>query len=83
MNEEPSAELASNKTYCHNEYQLTYILKIMLSEFNSNLNDWEDFRDMFIVVVHDDKTMLLIKKMHYLKGCLKDEDVSRLSVGYR
>jgi len=28
---------------------------------------------MFIAVIHNDKTMSLIKKMHYLKGCLKSK----------
>jgi len=73
LKEEPAAESASNKTYCHNQYQRTDMLKIMIREFDDNLNDWEDFRDIFIAVVHNDKTMPLIKKMHYLKGYLKRE----------
>jgi len=35
-------ESASNKTCCHSEYQCTDILP----EFHSNLNNWEDFRDV-------------------------------------
>jgi len=66
------AESAGDKTCCHNEYQRTDMPKIMLPEFDGNLNNWEDFRDMFIAIVHNIKTMPLIK-MHYLKGYLKGE----------
>jgi len=45
----------------------------MIPEFDGNLNNWEDFRDMFIAVVYNDEKIPLIKKMHYLKGCLKGE----------
>jgi len=48
-------------------------------QFDGNLNNWEDFRDMFVAVVHNDKTMPLIKKMHYLKGCLKGEAAGVIS----
>jgi len=34
---------------------------------------------MFTAVVHNDNTMPLVKKMHYLKGCLKDEVVRIIS----
>jgi len=51
--------------------------KIMLPEFDGNLNNWKDFRDIFIAVVH--KTMPLIKKIHYLKGCLKGEAAGVIS----
>jgi len=73
LNEKPVAESAGDKTCCHNEYQRTDMPKIMLPEFDGNLHNWEDFRDMFIAIVHNDKTMPLIKKMHYLKGYFKGE----------
>jgi len=75
----PSTESASNKTCYHNEYRLTDMPKIMLPKFDGNLNDWEDFRDIFIAVVHDDKTMPFIKKMHCLKDCLKGEAAKVIS----
>jgi len=34
---------------------------------------------MFIAVVHNDKTMPLIKKMHYLKDCFKGEAAGVIS----
>jgi len=34
---------------------------------------------MFIAIVHNDKTMPLIKKMHYLKDCLKGEAAGVIS----
>jgi len=71
--EELWAESENNKTSCHDAYQLTDMPKISFPEFNANQVDWEDFRDMFIIVVHDDKTMPLVKKMHYLKGCFNTE----------
>jgi len=68
LKEEPMTESEGNKTG-HNKYQHTDMPKIMLPEFDGNLNNWEDFRDMFIAVVHNDKTLMpRIKKMHYLKG---------------
>jgi len=76
----PSAESASNKTCCHNEYRLMDMPKIMLPKFDGNLNDWEDFRDIFIAVVHDDKTIPFIKKMHCL--VVSSTKQSRLSVRY-
>jgi len=51
----------------------------MIPEFDGNLNNWEDFRDIFIAVVDNDEKMPLIKKMHYLKGCLKDEATGIIS----
>jgi len=80
--EELWTESESNKTSCHDEYQLTDMSKISLPEFNGNQMDWKDFRDMFMywycsrmwtVLVHDDNTMPLVKKMHYLKGCFNGE----------
>jgi len=53
--------------------------KITLPEFDDNQIDWEDFKDMFITVIHDNKTMPLVKKMHYLKGCLKGKAVRIIS----
>jgi len=44
LKEEPATELTSNKTCCHNEYQRTNMPKIMLPEFDGNLNNWEDLR---------------------------------------
>jgi len=47
LKEEPATESASNKTPCHNEYQRNanrYMPKIMLPEFDGNLNNWEDLR---------------------------------------
>jgi len=72
------AESEGNKTG-HNKYQHTDMPKIMLPEFDGNLNNWENFRDMFIAVVHNDKTMPRINKMHYLKGCLKHEAAGVIS----
>jgi len=39
LNEKLSAELAGNKICCHNEYRLMDMPKIMLPEFDGNLND--------------------------------------------
>jgi len=51
-----SEESVSTKTCCH-EYRNTDMSKITLPEFDDNQADWEDFRDIFIAVVHDSKTM--------------------------
>jgi len=53
--------------------------KITLAEFDADQIDWEDFRDMFIAMVHNNKTMPLVKKMHYLKGYLKSEATQSMS----
>jgi len=73
LNKKLVTESANNKTCCHNEVQRTDIPKIMIPEFDDNINKWEDFRDMFVSVIHNDQKIPLIKKMHYLKGCLKDD----------
>jgi len=79
LNKESVTESASNKTYCHNEVQRTNTPKVMIPKFDGNVNEWEDFRDMFISVIHNDEKIPLIKKMHYLKGCLKGDAVGVIS----
>jgi len=79
LNKELVTESASNKTCCHNEVQRTELSKIMIPEFDGNINKWEDFRDMFVSVIHNDQKILLIKKMHYLKGCLKGDAAGVIS----
>jgi len=64
---------SGNKTCCHNETQSSELPKVMILEFDGNINKWEDFRDMFISVIHKEQRIPLIKKMHYLKGCLKGD----------
>jgi len=72
LNKELVTESASNKTCCHNEAQRTELPKVMIPEFDGNINKWEDFHgDMFVSVIHNDQKIPLIKKMHYLKGYLK------------
>jgi len=72
LNKELVTESASNKT-CHNEVQRIELRteKIMIPEFDGNINKWEEFRDIFVSVIHNDQKIPLIKKMCYLKGYLK------------
>jgi len=44
------------------------ICQIKLPNFDDNQTDQEDFRDMCKAIFHDNKMMLLVKKMHYFKG---------------
>jgi len=73
LNKELVTESASNKTCCHNETPRSELPKVMIPEFDGNINKWEDFRDMFVSVIHNDLKIPLIKKMHYLKGCFKGD----------
>jgi len=73
LKKELGTESGSSKTCCHNEAQRSELPKVMIPEFDGNINKWEDFRDMFISVIHNDQKIPLIKKMHYLKGCLKSD----------
>jgi len=70
LNEEPVAESASNETCCHIEFRTK---PSKFPEFDGNLDNWEYFRDMFVAMIHNDKTIPLVKKMCYLKSCLKGE----------
>jgi len=79
LNKELVTDSASNKTYCHNEAQRTELPKVMIPEFNGNINKWEDFRDMFVSVIHSDQKIPLIKKRNYLKDCLKDDAAGIIS----
>jgi len=78
LNEEPVAESASNKTCCHNKFR-TDPSKIKFPEFDGNLDNWEYFRDMFVAMIHNDKTIPVVRKMWYLKSCLKGEAAGVIS----
>jgi len=73
LSKEIVTESAGNKTGYHNEIQDSELSKVMIPEFDGNINKWEDFRDMFVSVIHNDLKIPLIKKMHCLKGCLKGD----------
>jgi len=73
LNKEHVTESAGNKTCCYNETQSSELSKVIIPEFDGNINKWEDFRDMFISVIHKDQRIPPIKKIHYLKGCLKSD----------
>jgi len=75
LNKELVTESASNKTCCHNEAQRSELPKIMIPEFDGNINKWEDFRDMFISVIHNDQKIPLIKTS---RRCTISKTVSKL-----
>jgi len=49
LSKEIVTESADNKTSYHNEIQGSELPKIMIPEFDGNINKWEDFRDLFTV----------------------------------
>jgi len=76
---EPPKESVSSSSCCHVDYRDADMPKVNIPEFDGNQADWEDFKDMFKALVHDNKTMPLVKKMHYLKGCLKGKAAQVIS----
>jgi len=51
---EPAEESANCKVCCHVEYDID-MPEITLPEFDSNQANWDYFRDMFKVLVHDNE----------------------------
>jgi len=41
--------------------------------FDGNLMEWEYFRDLFISVIHENKTLSQFDKLLYLRSALKGE----------
>ncbi|XP_059050688.1 uncharacterized protein LOC131845624 [Achroia grisella] len=46
---------------------------IQLPTFSGKYNDWQSFFDMFSSVVHNNKSLSSVQKLHYLKGSLSGE----------
>lgn len=47
--------------------------KISIPSFSGGYGEWTGFRDLFISLVHSDKGLDDVQKLHYLKGCLTGE----------
>jgi len=48
LSKEIVTESAGNKTGYHNEVQGSKLPKVMIPEFNGNINKWEDFRNIHL-----------------------------------
>jgi len=51
----------------------TELPKISLMMFDGNRTRWVDFLETYKVLMHEATDIVAVKKMHYLKGCLKGE----------
>jgi len=47
--------------------------------FDGDRTRWVDFRETFKALVHDVIDISPVKKMHYLRGCLKGEAAGSIS----
>ncbi|KAK9507919.1 hypothetical protein O3M35_007679 [Rhynocoris fuscipes] len=47
--------------------------KINIPSFHGDILKWPQFRDIFLSMVHDDDSITLIEKFHYLVGALSGE----------
>jgi len=48
--------------------------------FDGDRTRWVDFRETYKVLVHETADIVTVKKMHYLKGCLKGEAADIINV---
>lgn len=46
---------------------------IQLPEFSGNYEDWPTYHDLFISLVHDNKSLSLVQKLQYLKSSITGE----------
>jgi len=46
---------------------------LSLPVFSGRLDEWPSFINVFTDLIHNDKTLSVIQKMQYLKGCVRDE----------
>lgn len=47
--------------------------QIKLPTFSGAYDQWIEFRDTFVALVHDNETISDVEKLHYLKLALKDD----------
>lgn len=47
--------------------------KISIPSFSGRYSEWTSFRDLFVSLVHSEKGLDNVQKLHYLKGCLTGE----------
>jgi len=70
------------------DFATTKLPKISLITFDGDRTRWVDFRETYKALVHEAADIVTVKKMYYLKGCLKGEaagviaDIPITSEGY-
>jgi len=78
----PQAMSYSNSTdakVSNRDFATTDLPKISLMTFDGDRTRWVDFRETYKALVHDATDIPPVKKMHYLKGCLKGEAAGSIS----
>jgi len=73
LEKELATEQANNKISGNSEGSLSELPKVGIPEFDGDISKWEYFRDSFLSLIHNDQRIPPVKKMHYLKGCLKGD----------
>nr|XP_022905464.1 uncharacterized protein LOC111417425 [Onthophagus taurus] len=53
--------------------------QIHMPTFHGNYEEWIEFRDTFVALVHDNNSLSNIQKFHYLRAALKDKASHTLS----
>lgn len=64
--------LPQNQSYVSNNADVS-LPKISLPKFSGDYTDWAPFHDIYIYLVHQNKTISNIQKFYYLKGTLLGE----------
>jgi hypothetical protein len=65
---------ANNSNACHT--QSLSLPKINLPTFSSDYTKWLSFKDLYVSLVHNNQELSDIKKLYYLKTCLKGDALS-------
>ncbi|XP_055905913.1 uncharacterized protein LOC129941335 [Eupeodes corollae] len=55
-----------------NKYHDVRLPKINPPTFTGEYQNWRSFRDQFVSLVHSNKSLTNIEKLHYLKSCCKE-----------
>jgi hypothetical protein len=69
------ASPSANKepTTVENKSELIRLPKITIPTFSGNYSEWTSFRDLFTSLIHKNKDLDDVQKLHYLKGYLVGE----------
>ncbi|XP_063365996.1 uncharacterized protein LOC134654484 [Cydia amplana] len=73
-NLQPATISKSNElTVVNNDQSHIRLPKISIPSFSGKYTEWITFRDLFVSIIHNNKTLDNVQKLHYLKGYLTGE----------
>lgn len=71
VNEHRANQGGSQKTV--NNVQEVKLPKIEIAQFSGNYEDWTSFKDLFVSMIHNNKSISSVQKLHYLKSNVKGD----------